>query len=139
MNVTADVIRDLMPLVVTDEASPDTRVLVDAYVREHADLRGELERLRTALERTSRIAPPARSDELATLAATKSLLRKRGYLLGAAIFFTALPCSFVFADGRIQWFMLRDAAPAALASLAAGIGFWVTFFRVQSKLSPYGF
>lgn len=38
MEITRDVIQDLMPLYLAGEASPDSRVLVEAFLRTHPDL-----------------------------------------------------------------------------------------------------
>jgi hypothetical protein len=38
MNVTRDVILDLLPLYLSDEASPDTRALVDEHLEHDPDL-----------------------------------------------------------------------------------------------------
>jgi len=138
MNVTMDVIRDLLPLYVAGEASADSRVLVDAFVHEHADMRGELDRLREAFGRATRLVAPPEKD-LSKLRATKRLLRARGHLLAGAIFCTALPCSFVFANGEMQWMMIRDATGIALVSVAAALGLWVAYLRVDSRLSVRGF
>jgi len=50
-----------------------------------------------------------------TLARTRSELAHRSWNLGLAIAFTMFPFSFIFANGHMQWMLIRDV-PAAMAS-----------------------
>ncbi len=87
MNVTRDVILDLLPLCHAGEASDDTRNLVAAFATQDPEIAGLL------------ATPPAprlpdtpydldKENEMETLEKTKTYLKWRAILLGSAIFLT---------------------------------------------------
>ena len=54
MNVTAEIITDLLPVYLSGEASEDTRALVEAYFRDHpefAALAAKMDNQRTGCQR----------------------------------------------------------------------------------------
>ncbi|MGH9734288.1 MAG: hypothetical protein ACRD8A_06845 [Candidatus Acidiferrales bacterium] len=61
MNVTRDVITDLLPVYFSGEASDDTKHLVEDYFRENPDFERIARRAATSLE-TLRNAAPAPTD-----------------------------------------------------------------------------
>ena len=80
MNVTRDVIKDLLPLYAAGEASADTRALVGSFLSGDP----ELLRLAEALK-AGEVAPePALPQEAGreALRRTRRLLRRRSWLLG---------------------------------------------------------
>ena len=138
MNVTRDVILDLLPLVHAGEASDDTRDLVAAFAARD----GEIARLLGA--------PPAaplpdtpydlnKENEMQTLEKTKTYLKWRTILLGGAIFLsfvTALVVAlipavfFLFEGGDSPQLLL-----ALLGSLVSGLltaGAWTGYFTFRS-------
>ena len=87
MNVTREIVKDLLPLYAAGEASADSRAAVEEWLRTDP----ELARLAAALREDG--APPeavtvAPASGQAALAATKSLLRRRTWLMALALFFT---------------------------------------------------
>jgi hypothetical protein len=123
MNVTRDVINDLWPLYATGEASADTRMLVEAFLRQDPEFarllqgRGE-ERL---LSRETPTLPPDR--EARALGRTKRLLHGWDWLMFLAILFSC------FAFGRIVADTSWDVSPGNFIVVASIAGvFWVAFF-----------
>jgi hypothetical protein len=76
--------------------------------------------------------------ETQTLARTRSELAHRSWNLGLAIAFTMFPFSFIFANGHMQWMLIRDVPSAAMASWAAAAGFWVGFAIHNRRLRASG-
>jgi hypothetical protein len=123
MNVTREVIRDLWPVYASGKASPDTRALVDAFLRQDPDFgralreQGAEQMLQQAIPRL----PPDR--EARALRRTKRLLRGWDWTMFLAILFSC------FAFGRIVADTSWDVSPVnfiVTASLAAVC--WVAFF-----------
>ena len=137
MNVTREVIRDLLPLYAAGEASADTRALVEAFLRGDPELARLAEALRAG-EAAPEAAPPPSSgrDELRR---TQSLLRRRGWLLAWALFFTGLPLTFVADSGGIRFVLLREAPAVASISLAVAVALWVWFGVTARRLRVSGF
>lgn len=138
MNVTREIIKDLLPLYASGEASADTKRLVEEFLRDDAELRRLADALKAEDLAGAPHAPPAPSAGHADLLRTKSLLRRRTWLLALAFFFTGLPLSFVAADGRIKFFMLRDAPQVAAASLALAVVLWIAFAATARRLKVTG-
>lgn len=138
MNVTENVIHDLLPAYLAGEVSADTVALVEEFLRGRPDLARTVEALRANPLPDARVAlSPTQEKE--TLNMTKQLLRWRGILMGLAIFLTLLPLSFRFDNDRITWTFLRDAPGyvAALIGLAA-LSCWGGFLYVRRRLQGTG-
>ncbi len=137
MNVTRDIVKDLLPLYVAGEGSPDTRALVESFLRGDP----ELTRLADALRADDIAAPRAaapRDPGRAELFRTKALIRRRTWSLASALFFTGLPLSFVAGDEGIRFLLLRDAPAAASMSLALAAALWILFVVTARRLRVSG-
>jgi hypothetical protein len=137
MKLDPAVIQDLLPLYLAGEAShfPQAR-------REHLAADPELARLARAaadpeVARLASVLPPPSSGK-AALDATRRLLRRRSWLMGCAIFTTALPFSLHGNEHGIQFFLLRDAPATAAVSFAIAALLWVAFWRVSRRLRVTG-
>jgi ferric-dicitrate binding protein FerR (iron transport regulator) len=126
MNVTHEIISDLIPLYAANECSADTRALVEEYLRQNPRQAEELRRImNTPLPGA---VPPARDlAETLSFREARRRLRRRTWLMALAIFFSLAPFSFIYTDGRLWWF-LRDAPWSALAYAALGMVFWILYF-----------
>ncbi len=138
MNVTRNVIHDLLPVYVAGEASPDTVALVEEFLRGDPELARSIEELRAnPLPELPAALRPTKEKE--TLKMTKRLLRWRGALLGFAIFLTLLLFSQVNKDGRIVWTFLHDTPFYASALVGLGaLSCWCGFFYVRGRLRGAG-
>jgi hypothetical protein len=118
--------RDLLPAYLAGEASADTKALVEEYRRQNPEFAADLNR--AAAETLAVPVTPPPATELDALARTRRILRWRGALLGAAIFFSLLPFTFVFGRG-IRFWMLRDAPEVAIASAVVALLCWLAWRR----------
>jgi hypothetical protein len=138
MNVTQNVIHDLLPVYLAGEASADTVLLVEEFLRLDPDLARTVAALRVnPLPELPIALRPTQEKE--TLHMTKQLLRWRGILMGLAIFLTLLPLSFRFTGGRIIWTFLEDTPPLAAALVILGaVVCWAGFLNVRKRLQHTG-
>jgi hypothetical protein len=123
MNVTKEIINDLIPLYFANECSADTRTVVEDYLQRNPQQAQELRRVMgTPVPQT---APSSESlDEVRSFREARRRLRRRTWLMAFAIFFSLAPLSFVWTSGRV-WWLLRDAPASAIVYAALGVVFWV--------------
>ncbi len=138
MDITRNVIIDLLPAYLSGDASPDTRALVEGFLRGDPELQRSLDEQRRALSLPA--APLSHADEADALERTRRALRRRSWLLGFALAFTVAPLSCAFDTTRGLFFLLvRDAPPMAGVLCAAAILCWALFVRSRAALRPSGF
>lgn len=115
MNITKDVINDLLPVYLAGEASGDTRDLIEDYLRRDPEMaaavRAEAAKNVALLHA---IAPvPADDHEKATFERIRQHNRYRTQFFVFAMIFALFPFSTSFADGHVTWIMLRDSPKQA--------------------------
>jgi hypothetical protein len=138
MNVTREVILDLLPVYVSGEASPATRALVEEYVKQDAELAQRI-RLQQAESFNKFLSPALPAElELKTLRRTKTLLAWLRWLLGFAIFFSAtlLSNETTFHNGRLTefHFLLRDNPWELWICVVLGLVCWIAYFAIRRHL-----
>jgi anti-sigma factor RsiW len=137
MNITPDVITDLLPLYLAGEASPGTRALLEEYLREHPafakEVREHAER-GTALLTAVSPQPVLADSEKATLERVRRFNRYRSYVLAVSLAFTLLPFSFAFTSSGINWIMLRDNPRQAVFLLIGAVGSWLAYSVMGQRL-----
>ena len=123
MNITPEVINDLWPIYSANEASPDTRALVEEFLQQNPEVarllrgRGEEGLPRHDMPKL----PPDR--EAQALRRTKRLLHGWDWLLFMAMIFSG------FSFGRIVSDTSWDVSPVNFIVMATIAGaFWVAFF-----------
>lgn len=141
MEMTRNIIQDLLPLYLAGEVCPETRAAVEEFLSRDATLAAEVERLKSdSLKRilggTTMTLP--QDHDAQTLARTRSTIAQRSWMIGLAIAFTIFPMSFVFDKGHVQWMLLRESPSLAMASWAAALGFWVGFVIHNQRLRSSG-
>jgi len=136
MEITRDVIKDLLPLYVSGEVSSDTKTLVEAYLR----LDPELSRA-VAAARALELPPtpgPAPTSEKAALDETRQLLKTRSSTLATAILFTLLPFAFAFDESGITFLLIRDRPVVGMAWLFTAAVLWGWHVHVRRRLRVSG-
>jgi len=135
MNVTREVIVDLLPVYLSGEASPATRSLVEEYMKQDAEL---AQRVRSQwTENFARLAPPPEL-ELRSLRRAHHLLALQKWLLGLGIGFIACSLSFgiSYEDGRFRGghFLLVDHPLGYGTCMALGLACWIGYFIIRRRL-----
>lgn len=141
MNITRDVITDLLPLYLAGEASADSNVLIKKFLEIDPDFAqiilssdGESESEQVLLKQKIQLE----SDfELTALSKTKRLINLRSWLMGLAIFFTASLFGIRNVGNGIEWIWSGFLIGFAIC-LAVSLCSWIFYFIVQQRLIKVG-
>ena len=131
MEVTRDIVIDLMPLYQSGEASPDTRAAIEEFLRRDPSL------AKIAHDDAAAGVPAGAELERRSVALTRATIQRRTWVMAIAILFTLLPFSFAFRGGEVTFFMLRDQPQSAVLLLGA-IGMWIQYARLTRSLRTTG-
>lgn len=146
MNVTRQVVTDLLPIYLAGEASGDTKALIEEYFRQDPDFERIARSEAAPLETLRAAAPIAASPERKKrdLESIFLGLRRRKWLFGVGLFLTLSPLSFAFTQGHtvslgfrsgpwhaafdwslaaVLWFLYFTRMPLRTASLVCAIFF----------------
>ena len=128
MNVTREVVTDLLPIYFAGEASGDTKVLVEDYFRQDPDFERIARNAATPLETLRAAAPIAASSarEKRDLESVLWGLRRRTWLFSVSLFLTLAPLSFDFTHGLSL--MLRDSPWHAAFDWSLAAVLWFLYF-----------
>jgi len=138
MNVTREVILDLLPIYLAGEASPATRALVEEYLKQDPELARDI-RQKWA-ENLSEAVPSALPPdlELRSLRRTRNLLGWQKWLFGLALGFTAisLTSETSFANGRLTefHFLIRDYPGQFAPCVAVAAACWIGYYLIRRRL-----
>jgi hypothetical protein len=138
MDVTQEVILDLLPVYLAGEASPSTRALVEAYLKQDPELAQRI-RLQWA-ENLEKAVPSALPPELElkSLRRARSLIAWQRWLFGFGIFFTAFALSnqMSFENGHMtQFHFLLSDYPAQIgACVLLAVCCWTTYLLIRRRL-----
>ena len=130
MNVTREVVTDLLPIYLSGEASGDTKALVEDYFRQDPDFERIARSVATPLETLRAAAPIAASPERKKRDLESVLwgLRRRTWLFGVGLFLTLSPLSFDFTHGHIVSLILRQAPWHAAFDWSLAAVLWFVYF-----------
>ncbi len=139
MNVTREVVRDLLPLYIAGEASRDTRALVESCLASDRELAAEAASLREDVpaRATAALAAPMTADRRA-LERTRRLLRRRTAFLAAAVLCTAMPWAFSFDGSGMRFLLVRDAPVVGGLFLAGALLFWALYAATRRRMRVSG-
>jgi hypothetical protein len=128
MNVTREVVTDLLPIYFAGEASGDTKVLVEDYFRQDPDFERIARHAATPLEtlRAARPIAPSAEREKRDLESVLWGMRRRTWLFGVSLFLTLSPLSFDFTHGLSR--MVRDIPWHAAFDWSLAAVLWFLYF-----------
>jgi hypothetical protein len=129
MNVTREVITDLLPIYFSGDASGDTKVLVEDYFRQDPDFERIARNAATPLDTLRAVAPVAASAEKEKRYLESVLwgLRRRKWLFGVCLFLTLAPLSFNFTHDHIVSLVVRDAPWHAAFLWSQAVVLWFLY------------
>jgi anti-sigma factor RsiW len=131
MEITRDVVKDLLTVYEAGEASDDTRAIVERWLRSDPELARQV---RQAADVSLPSPPPlAATAEKRALDRTKRQLRRRFVLLGTAVYVTTLPLSVTF-DSHGYSGLLIDNWPQRVVVWAIAALLWWFYWRVSRRL-----
>jgi hypothetical protein len=137
MRVSREVILDLLPLYLANEASPATRLLVEQYLSQDDDL---AEHVRSQISAGDTRAPVELPPELElrSLSRTRALLRRQRRLFGMAIGLSVLSATSKISlrGSQIEsfHFLIRDYPLAFGALSIAAIACWIAYAHTARRL-----
>ena len=130
MNITREVVTDLLPIYFSGDASRDTKSLVEEYFRDNPDFErmarsagAPLETLRAASPRAAGAEKEKRDIE-----SVRCSLDRRKWLFGLSLFLTLSPLSFYFTHGRLVSLLGADALWEAGFDWSMAAFFWYLYF-----------
>jgi anti-sigma factor RsiW len=138
MQVTREVLKDLIALYLAGEASPDTRALVEEALAKDPELAREVaasQADKAALPPTPELPPAA---EKRTLDQTRRLLKNRTSSLVVAVLFTLLPLAFTFDQTGITFLLIRDRPIVGLAWWFTAAVMWIYHIIIRRRLRVLG-
>ena len=138
MNITRDVIIDLLPVYESGEASADTRAIVDDFLARDEEFARIVRAARQQSNRKPVVPSPAETEgERMAVNRTFKALRRKNLTLFWAIFCTMVPFTFGWSGSSVTFFMLRDQ-PASGALLFFAAGLWWSYFRQSQAFRKAG-
>lgn len=132
MNITRDVVRDLLTVYLAGEASDDTRALVEDYLKTDPQLARDVEAARG--DSLGLPSTPTPTAEKQALEATRQMLKSRTATLVVAIVFTVLPFAFVIRDSKLTFLLIRDAPIIGIAWWATAAVMWTCHALIRRRL-----
>lgn len=142
MNITRDVIRDLLPVYLSGDASPDTSALIEEYMRQDPEFarvveaqRREFSAQHDLLAPTGELSP---DHELETLRRTRAEIRREKWLMAIALMLTAFPFSFAATDSRLEFMVLRDEPVLAAVAWIGAFILWIQYLLTRRHMKASG-
>jgi anti-sigma factor RsiW len=138
MTVTRDVVKELLPVYLADEASADTRQIVDEYLAGDPALAAQVAAARRAPFSLPATPAPAPTAEKRALDTTRQRLRHRTSTLMMAVLFTLAPFTTKFDGSGITFIMWRDKPSIALAWWGTAAVMWIAHFWIRRRTQVSG-
>ncbi len=130
MTITRDVVLDLLPLYLANEASEDSKQLIENFLNADPEFARWVENNKTTLLPETVTSPAAHLEKETYMNFTR-LQRKKSLLMAFAIFFTAMPFAFLFdGDKGLVWWMLKDNPSQAFSFLFLAVCTWIGYLWV---------
>jgi hypothetical protein len=134
MNITRDVVIDLLPAYLSGEASADTYTLIDEMAARDPDIARLVASARDErMDVMPQNIPLPPNLERDIVNRTRAVLRRRSWTFALAIVLTCLPMAFTFDSGGIKFLLVRDEPGSRLLWLGAA-WFWFDYVRQTRRL-----
>jgi len=130
MNITQEVVTDLLPIYFSGEASRDTKSLVEEYFRDNPDFEQMARSAGIPLETLRTAQPVAASSEKEKrdLESVRCGLDRRKWLFALSLFLTLSPLSFYFTHGQVVSLVAGDVLWETAFEWSLAAIFWFLYF-----------
>ena len=135
MNVTRNVVNDLLALYLAGEAHADTAALVEEWLRADPDLARQVEQARHTTLPEVAVPPP--TVEKRALDRTRRHWRLRSIVLGVAIYVTTLPFTVTFNKSGFRGLLIQDW-PERIVLIILAAALWGTYVVLLRRWRPTG-
>ena len=141
MNISREVVNDLLPVYFSGEASAETRRIVEEFFRSDPDFERTARSAAMPLDTLKGAAWPVllpqseeAEKEKRDLECVRGTFFRKRIFFGVALFFSLAPFAFVFENGHIVWMMVRNAPWDAALYWTLAAFFWTLYFaRVRYR------
>jgi hypothetical protein len=136
MNITQDVITDLLPAYLSGEASADTQALVDEFQREHPQFAAVVQAARRGLGEPLAADQHAIAPDLEreVVRRTRAVISRQRLMLAFAIVLTLMPLSLPSAPTDRFCCATRRGRRCLLPASCL----WFVYLRMQRRLKTAG-
>jgi hypothetical protein len=139
MSIPREVMNDLLTLYLAGEASPETRRLVEDFARNHPDFAQSMATARQLeLPPAEPEARPREKSELTTLRLVRQYIFLRSLFFGTGLAFTMMAFTFVFHNGNITFFLLRDEPGLGYSALSLAAASWSAWYVMYRQVRKAG-
>jgi anti-sigma factor RsiW len=145
MNVTDDVLNDLLTLYLSDEASADTRALIEerarrepAFAAKVAAARDADQAAARAIELPTASAAPPTDVELRALTQTRQAIFLRTLFWASGLVFTILPLTFRGGAGGVEFVFLGKHPGVVWAFGSVAVASWVAYYVMNREVRRAG-
>lgn len=137
MTITRDVILDLLPLYLANEASADTRALVEEFLAADPQLAKLIEQSKVAQFDLEVPPPLTKEHEMKTFEKTRFLLFQQKLFLALAVAATLFFVAFRFDETGVTW-LWATTPVMGWAMLGVTTLFWTAFLNASWLLNRKG-
>jgi anti-sigma factor RsiW len=138
MNITRDVVKDLLPLYVAGEASTDSRAAVESFLATDRELSTLAASMREDAPAAAQRPRAPMGQDRAVLERTRTLLRRRTWFLAAAVLCSVMPFAFSFDGSGIRFLLVRDAPAVGGVLMVGAFLFWALFASTARRMRVTG-
>jgi hypothetical protein len=134
MKISRDVILDLLPIYLADEASEDTRLMVEQFLADDPALAKLVEQSKQNYWIGETPARLNKEHEMITFEKTKQLLFQQKLFLALAVATSLFFIAFRFDENGAEWLWI-DAPQMGWGILIVASLFWTAFLNVVYRLN----
>jgi hypothetical protein len=138
MNVTDDVLNDLLTLYLAGEASADTRALIEERARREPAFAAKLEAARTVDLAAALPAALPQDMELRALTQTRQAIFLSKLFWAAGLFFSLLPLTLRGGDGGMEFVFLGKHPGVVWAFWSVAAASWVAYYVMNREVKRAG-
>lgn len=139
MNVTDDVVNDLLTLYLADEASADTRALIEERARREPAFAARLAAARAVdLNAAAMPAAPLGDAELRALQRTRQAIFLRTLFFATGLFFTLIPLAIHGDEHGVRFLILGRHPGLMWAFWSVAAASWVAWYVMQREVRRAG-
>ena len=138
MNVTDEVMNDLLTLYLAGEASADTKALIDSYARGHAAFAAKLEPAGPLSPVEVPHSGPPADLELKTLTETRKFIFLRTMFWAGGVLFTLLPLVFTIDARGVQFLVLGRHAGLVWSFWSIAVAAWTACYVMHREIRRVG-
>jgi hypothetical protein len=138
MKVTDDVMNDLLTLYLADEASADTKALVESHARQNAAFASKLAAAGAQSPIRMPQDGPPRDLELRTLTDTRKFIFWRTMFWAGGLFFTLLPLVFTFDERGVEFLVLGRHAGLMWSFWSIAVAAWTACYVMHRQVRRVG-